>query len=84
MAKRLTSPRAKARTMKTKFHDPITRGNIINAVKMGEQTAVEFLHTEIDRLESRIKQLEMGFEQMAIKRDGNLYTTPTGFTKQEP
>lgn len=83
MAKRLTSPRAKAITMKTKFHDPITRGNIINAVKVGEQTAVDFLHAEIDRLESRIKQLEMGFEQIAIKQDSNLYTTPTGFTKQK-
>lgn len=49
---------------------------LFNSLQQGEKKSVEFVMKEMDRLESRIKELEMGCTSLHDKLNGKTYLKP--------
>lgn len=60
----------------TEFISLDDKMKIFNSLKNGDEESIELVIKEIDRLESRIKELEMGCDSIINKLNGKTYLKP--------
>ena len=61
----------------TRFLDPTYLGNLIEAVKGGDEDAYNSLFEEYERLQGRIKNLELQASQLYRICERNAYQSPS-------
>ena len=60
----------------TTFYGPIAKGELLKLTLNGDIEASEIILLELERLENRIKQLELGVSVLVDKYSSNLYKMP--------
>lgn len=63
--------------METIFLTPIEKSDIIESLKDGNSFSIDCVISEIDRLESIIKDYELGIYQINLKFNSTASKTPT-------
>lgn len=61
---------------KTKFIGPVVLGSIIENAIGGDEQSRTAIYKELERLQNRIRQLELASEMSAYKYNSRLYLTP--------
>jgi len=65
--------------METQFTSITQKGELIDRLRKGDDSAISYVINEIDRLESVIKNYELSFSQAAKVYYGNSFKQPKNF-----
>ena len=62
--------------MQTQFMSPFVKQDLLEKIKKGVNNADAAFHRELDRLENRIRQLELGLEVAESKLKDSIHLKP--------